>query len=178
MAQTLKTIPDVQIDQLISTYDGMVDELYSQIYQLGYNHARTGIFYHSSIIHTTKRLNQGVPYDQLCPAYEAFQSRGFFACEQEYLGQWVHVAQRLTTEHQEKAVNKMKGVSRAERSLDDINEIIESLARLIACGSPDCSVTGCQNETRVSVIIGACWVARVGEEGILRKKEEDKNLGK
>ena len=157
----------LQLDPLISAYDGMIQELHSQTSQLPFNHIRSSLFYHSSIIHATKRLMEGVPIDQVCPPYEAYEYRGLFTCKQEYQ-EYYHQAIDsslfdCTTEQcmrdslthlgrlsSSPSVSGQRVANRTKRSYFNFNETIKTFARIIACGFPSCKVPGCEDDKTVN----------------------------
>ncbi|XP_072032675.1 uncharacterized protein [Amphiura filiformis] len=161
LLELLKRTPDLILDQLISAYDDMISNLHSQTYHLKFNHAITSIFYHSSIIHTAERLLQGVPLDQLCPPYQAYKHRGFFACKQEYEEYFYQFAMNsplfdcTTKQCLEESLSHlsssswkadgMHGMERTKRSFPSLNETLKAFAKWKACGATDCKVTGCED---------------------------------
>ena len=70
---------------LVHLYDAMINDLVQRIdVQSGFNQGRASIIYHVSVAKTAQRLAGGTSPKEACPAHQAYNHKGLFACQQEY----------------------------------------------------------------------------------------------
>ena len=84
-SQKLSTSIVFDLSDLVHLYDVMIGYLVpiSDV-QYKFNQGRAGFIYHDSIARTALRLSKGVSPEGACPAHQAYDFQGLFACQQEY----------------------------------------------------------------------------------------------
>ncbi|XP_022087610.1 uncharacterized protein LOC110977626 isoform X2 [Acanthaster planci] len=138
------SIPD--LTDLVPMYDTMFEKLYQYTRSWPFTQARLTIFYHFSIIHAAQRLREGVPRQDACPPYQGYgthKAGGLFVCRQEYEDVFFR---RAVGQLQEQPFD-LPELIRLSGQKEHINleDVIEALARLNACGSIECDVPGCSS---------------------------------
>eukprot|EP00057_Strongylocentrotus_purpuratus_P003577 XP_003726940.1 PREDICTED: uncharacterized protein LOC100890657 [Strongylocentrotus purpuratus] len=182
-SQKVSTFTVLDLSDLVHLYDVMISSLVpiSDV-QHKFNQGRAGYIYHDSIARTALRLSKGVSPEGACPAHQAYDFQGLFACQQEYSHhakkvlssqlfdckdvecikkiKWylVHLLDKDTSgldlEETTELVEDVLGLGAGNNS-----KLAEEIARLIACGNISCFQPGCNSwiYTDGWFIDGADW---------------------
>lgn len=177
------TTSDFELVDLVNIYETMISDILNKFdMQNKFNQGRASIIYHTSIARTALRLFQGVPLEDACPAHQAYEHQGLFACQQEYsqhaqrvmssplwgckdslcvkdlrmsIGHLIEEEiQGLDVEVAGQMVKGILGLGKGNNS-----KLAEEIARLIACGNATCHEPGCNSwvYTEGWFIYGADW---------------------
>ena len=155
----------LSLPDLIRLYEAMIHDLVQRIdVQSMFNQGRASIIYHDSVAKTAQRLASGTSTEEACPAHQAYEHQGLFACQQEY----THYAKRVLSSplmgcRDPACINKYQraigqyiekeiqglSVEQAGKMVEDTlslgnnTKLAEDIARLIACGNITCKEPGC-----------------------------------
>ncbi|XP_041468740.1 uncharacterized protein LOC121418730 [Lytechinus variegatus] len=180
-SQAFSTSTGIALSDLVKLYDAMIGYLVpiSDV-QNKFNQVRAAFIYHGSIARTALRLSKGVPSEGACPAHQAYDFQGLFACQQEYSH---HAKKVLSSKILDcKDVECVKKIhwylahllSEDGLDLEETIELVEDVlglglgnnsklaeevARLIACGNISCFEPGCNSwiYTDGWFIFGSDW---------------------